>query len=163
MARRDSVGVYEAQELGGWNQPGKAADSSSVVLPRGVAGTQSYYAPEPAPLDPDRARDEAEVSEEVRETWLRGAMDAMQAGREIPVREIPRDLGDTAILSEEATSDLYRRAATRRFSVNIDIKMLERRKRERLEQEREAARWLARVIQHMPAFNVRNVRGEYGE
>lgn len=82
-----------------------------------------------APVDPDAPRPEHTVAEEVRETWLRGAMDALQAGREIPVRDIPASTGDAGRLSDISTADLFRRAQTRRYIVNVDIRALEARRR----------------------------------
>jgi len=118
-------------------------------------GGSVVYDPEPPVLDPDRKRDETEVAEEVRETWLRGAMDMIQAGREVPVRELPADLGDAAVLSSEATSGLYRRASTRRYVVNVDIAALERKRQERLAEVRRLAeleleKWIAGLLQNIP-------------
>lgn len=151
------LGDYEAQELGGHNNPGKSGGDGGVLLPPGVAGASRItYNPEVPVLDPDRPRTESEVAEEVRETWLRGAMDTLQAGKEIPIRDIPLAIGgDMARLSEEATGDLYRKASTRRFSVNVDIKALEAARRRKLAAVRAAAEaaaadWITDVLQRPP-------------
>lgn len=154
------TGTYEAQELFGHNHPAKSAGDVVGGLPAAVQGTHVYYAPEPA-VAPERGPSaEADVAEEVRETWLRGAMDAMQAGREIPVRDLPRDLlGDAALVSAEATSQLYRQASTKRFVVSIDIAALERARAAKLAAiqadamraaDAAATRWLADVLQRTP-------------
>lgn len=70
--------------------------------------------------------------EEARETWVRGYRDALGAGREIPVVDVPRELGDVARTSVEATTDLARMGGRRSFTVNIDLKALEARRQARL-------------------------------
>lgn len=70
--------------------------------------------------------------EQARETWLRGYRDAQAAGREIPVVDVPRELGDVARTSVEATTDLARMGGRRSYTVNIDLRALEAQRQARL-------------------------------
>lgn len=70
--------------------------------------------------------------DEAREVWLRGYRDAQAAGREIPVVDVPRELGDVARTSVEATQGLAKLGNRRSFTVNVDLAAMERRRQERL-------------------------------
>lgn len=63
--------------------------------------------------------------EQARGEWERMYRDAQAAGREVPVVEVPRELGDVARASVEATQELTRRGNRRSFVVNIDLRALE--------------------------------------
>lgn len=80
--------------------------------------------------------------EEAREVWQRGYRDAMAAGREIPVVDVPRELGDVARSSVEATQSLTRLGNRRSYVVTIDLRALEvaRKEREAAEAARNAQR-----------------------
>lgn len=60
-----------------------------------------------------------------RDQWQRMYREAEAAGREIPVVDVPASLGDVARTSVEATTDLARRARSRSWVVNVDIRALE--------------------------------------
>ncbi|HEX9117831.1 MAG TPA: hypothetical protein VGA61_17315 [Anaerolineae bacterium] len=68
---------------------------------------------------------EAQAIEEARETWQRGYRDAVAAGREVPVVDVPAELGDTARTSVEATRELSRLGNRRSYIVSVDIRALE--------------------------------------
>lgn len=63
--------------------------------------------------------------EEARETWVRGYRDAQEAGREVPVVDVPASLGDAARTSVEATQSLTRAGNRRSYVVSVDLKALE--------------------------------------
>ena len=68
---------------------------------------------------------ETTAIEQAREVWMRGYRDSVEAGREVPVVDIPASLGDSARTSVEATTELARRARSRSWTVNVDIRALE--------------------------------------
>ena len=77
--------------------------------------------------------------DEARETWQRGYRDAMAAGREIPVVDVPGALGDTARASVEATQELARLGNRRSYVISIDLAAMERDRLTRLARAVEAA------------------------
>ena len=75
---------------------------------------------EPSPAEADHAIEQA------RGEWERMARERIEAGREIPVQEIPRDLApDSFRASADATADLMRRAQRRSYTVSIDLAAME--------------------------------------
>lgn len=75
---------------------------------------------EPSPAEADHAIEQA------RGEWERMARERLDAGREIPVQEIPRDLApDSFRASADATADLMRRAQRRSYTVSIDLAAME--------------------------------------
>lgn len=68
---------------------------------------------------------EEQAIDEARETWQRGYRDAIAAGREVPVVDVPAELGDTARASVEATRELSRLGNRRSYMVSVDIRALE--------------------------------------
>lgn len=84
--------------------------------------------------------------EEARETWQRGYRDAIAAGREVPVVDVPAELGDTARTSVEATQSLTRLGNRRSYIVSVDIRALEaaRKAREQAAAERHPKQATAR-------------------
>lgn len=82
-------------------------------------------------MSPQIIPSEETAIEEARETWQRGYRDAMAAGREIPVVDVPAELGDTARTSVEATRELTRMGNRRSYIVSVDIAALEAARRSR--------------------------------
>lgn len=76
---------------------------------------------------------ESQAIEEARETWQRGYRDAVAAGREVPVVDVPADLGDAARTSVEATQELSRLGNRRSYIVSVDIRAMEAARRAREE------------------------------
>ena len=82
--------------------------------------------------------------EQARGEWERMYRDAKEAGREIPVVDVPASLGDVARSSVEATTELTRRGNRKSFIVNIDLRALEQAARaEEARRQQEAADTLA--------------------
>lgn len=73
--------------------------------------------------------------EQAREVWERGYREATAAGREIPVVDVPADLGEGARYSVEATQGLTRLGNRRSYTVSVDLRAMEAA---RLERERRA-------------------------
>lgn len=94
---------------------------------------------------PDAIPSASEAIEQAREVWQRGYRDAMAAGREIPVVDVPRELGDTARTSVEATQELARLGNRRSYTVSIDLAAMERARVQKIVQaaQAEAANALA--------------------
>lgn len=88
---------------------------------------------------PQAIPSESQAIEEARETWQRGYRDAMAAGREIPVVDVPAELGDTARASVEATQELARLGNRRSYVISIDLAAMERDRLARLARAVEAA------------------------
>ena len=82
---------------------------------------------------------ESQAIDEAREVWQRGYRDAVAAGREVPVVDVPASLGDVARASVEATTELARLGNRRSYTVNVDIRAMEQRRVERLALEAAAS------------------------
>lgn len=71
----------------------------------------------------------ADAIETARSEWQRMYRDATDAGREVPVVTIPKELApDSFKASADATAELSRLAGRRSYLVSIDIAALERRR-----------------------------------
>lgn len=71
------------------------------------------------------AASENEAIEQARYLWAREYRATLDAGREVPVVDVPRELGAAAQYSVEATTDLARVGSARTFGVAIDLRALE--------------------------------------
>lgn len=105
--------------------------------------------------------------EQARGEWERMYRDNQAAGRETPVVEIPREMGDVARASVEATQELTRRGNRRSFLVNIDIRALEaaaraEEARRQAEAEAETARLAQEAIERVIANHSKPARRPNG-
>lgn len=84
--------------------------------------------------------------DESRDAWMKLYRERTDAGREVPVVDVPRSLGAAARYSVEATDDMARRARSRSYLVNIDLAAMRRAQEERAAQvaRADAARRRAR-------------------
>lgn len=78
--------------------------------------------------------------DESRDAWMKLYRERTDAGREVPVVDVPRELGAAARYSVEATDDMARRARSRSYIVNIDLKALRMAQEERAAQAAQAAK-----------------------
>lgn len=81
-------------------------------------------------LDAVAVPSESDAIEQACEVWERGYRDAMAAGREIPVVDVPAEYGGAARMSVEATQRLSQAGNRRSYIVSIDLAALERARQE---------------------------------
>lgn len=96
----------------------------------------------------------ADAIETARHEWQRMYRDATDAGREVPVMTIPKELApDSFRASADATDELSRLAGRRTFGVSIDLAALEARRRAHLSTQAPRAQ-----AQHKPGGKRRRQR-----
>jgi len=77
------------------------------------------------------ASGENEAIEQARYLWAREYRATLDAGREVPVVDVPREIGAAAHYSVEATTELARRGSARTFGVAVDLRAMEAARRAR--------------------------------
>ena len=77
------------------------------------------------------ATSEGEAIEQARYLWAREYRATLDAGREVPVVDVPREIGAAAHYSVEATQELARLGGRRTFGVSVDLRAMEAARRAR--------------------------------